>query len=411
MMRSYLVQLGVGVGILLVSVAAFNWVVDPFGYYDRWVIQGFNAVKPAAADYANEVKPYVLAERNPQAVILGNSYSEVGLDPLHPGFAGDFPTTYNFGLRNNRWNHTLCDYGYVTSKLGSNLKRVLLGVRPAGMGDTVCSEAEAPSGGIDHAKLLLSGTAVWQSMRTLLHQDPADSSATREGRASYRRADPGARERFIETLHAPPMCRWDGRTPARVARFAAPETHPPLPGLTRLVEDAVGRGLDLTIIIHPKHAYFYEKLVLCGGAQEHWRRVWWIAKVVEDAAGDAGRIPVWYFTPYHRFMVEPVPSHDPMKYWQDPGHYNYELGDAIQDLVFDSYDADRGDVSDLGFRISTKNLARHYDRVHHERRAFLAANPDFLKGLAELMPQSPPPVAARASFSVSRGASVAPQPR
>jgi hypothetical protein len=118
--------------------------------------------------------------------------------------------------------------------------------------------------------------------------------------------------------------------------------------LTRLVEDAVGRGLDLTIIIHPKHAYFYEKLVLCGGAQEHWRRVWWIAKVVEDAAGDAGRIPVWYFTPYHRFMVEPVPSHDPMKYWQDPGHYNYELGDAIQDLVFDSYDADRGDVSDLG---------------------------------------------------------------
>jgi len=402
-MRRYLLQLGFGVLILLVSAAAFSWAVDPFGYYGGWVIQGFNAVKPAAANYANEVKPPLIVARNPQAVILGNSYSEVGLDPLHPAFVGTFENTYNFGLRHMRWRQTLCHYDYVVSRLGSNLKRVLLGVRPIRMEYASCHVEGMPSGDVDHLKLLLSGTALWQSMRTLLHQDPAAESMTREGRVFHLRTTPGVRERFAKTLNTRPLCRWDSHTPARVESFVAPEAIPPLPGLTHLIKDAIRRGLDLRIVIHPRHAYFYEKLVQCGGVPEHWKRVWWIAKVVEDAAGNARRIPIWYFTPYHELLVEPVPRSGHMKYWQDAGHYNYELGDAILDLVYGSRHPDRDNVSALGFQVSTANLVEHYARVHRERSAFLAANPGFLAELAELMPPSfPPPSAARASVSMLR---------
>jgi hypothetical protein len=72
-----------GVPILL---AGFVVATDPYYLYGAPSWHGFNLVRPIYEPYVVSVKPYQIWRMRPQAVVLGGSSPEVGIDPRHPGW-------------------------------------------------------------------------------------------------------------------------------------------------------------------------------------------------------------------------------------------------------------------------------------------------------------------------------------
>src|SRR5260221_12967188 len=71
---------------LVGSVGAFNRIIDPYGYFRDVEIAGVNADKTRAPGNERLVKPALMRRLAPQAMIVGSSFAEVGLPPMHPGF-------------------------------------------------------------------------------------------------------------------------------------------------------------------------------------------------------------------------------------------------------------------------------------------------------------------------------------
>lgn len=91
------------VGILAVILvtpsilaAALVLLVDPYYVAGSPDIAGLNAVRPLYEGQVLAAKPYQVRRLKPQAVALGSSRVEVGIDPRHPGWAGQ--PVFNFGV-------------------------------------------------------------------------------------------------------------------------------------------------------------------------------------------------------------------------------------------------------------------------------------------------------------------------
>ena len=82
-----------GVPILLTGFVA---ATDPYYLFGAPSWRGFNLVRPAYEPYAVALKPYQVWRMRPQAVVLGASSPEVGIDPRHPGW--DKASVFNFSI-------------------------------------------------------------------------------------------------------------------------------------------------------------------------------------------------------------------------------------------------------------------------------------------------------------------------
>ena len=67
---------------LLLLVAGFNILVDPYGLFRLVDAPAFNATKPTSGAHGAMVKAYQVLRVDPAGLILGNSRAEVGFDPL-----------------------------------------------------------------------------------------------------------------------------------------------------------------------------------------------------------------------------------------------------------------------------------------------------------------------------------------
>jgi len=88
-----LVVLICGAPLLL---AGFIVATDPYYLFGMPGWRGFNLVRPIYDPYALAVKPYQVWRMRPQAVVLGASSPEVGIDPRHPGWGA--ARVFNFSI-------------------------------------------------------------------------------------------------------------------------------------------------------------------------------------------------------------------------------------------------------------------------------------------------------------------------
>lgn len=96
-MVSYLKQFVVVVVLLFVSVAAINWVVDPFAIWHNKCVENLNCHKTEAGDKIYLTKAYQWRHIEPEIIILGNSRPELGLNPDSSYFQGK--AVYNLAIR------------------------------------------------------------------------------------------------------------------------------------------------------------------------------------------------------------------------------------------------------------------------------------------------------------------------
>jgi hypothetical protein len=388
--RAFVLRLLVGGGMVMIAIGIINRVVDPFWYYRDVSIKGINADKPLFLRYERHVKPAILAREKPQAIIVGSSLSEVGFDPLNQSFTdGGRLKGYNFAVAGGQWRITRCYFEYALAHAPA--RRVVLEVRPpANLGEVGCAGEEAGLDVADVGDLLFSVRALRASVQTVQEQGKDFGGYTPEGQFYYARHAAGVESRFRDQLRqmfkekrCAPGAFSSEAGPAPRAQKVEERTAFDLSGLRRVVESARERGVELRVVVHPKHAYVVELEIRCGESTNTWNALQQMARVIDDASGGDDRIQFWVFADYNDVSAEPV--REGMKFWQDPLHLNYEIGDMMFEAMFGKPGSRS---STIGYRVTAENVDDLRDRFEARRRTFIGANPWFYPGLLALLPPS-----------------------
>jgi len=387
--RAYTIGLLLGLALLLAVAAAVNWLVDPFWYFRGPEIEGFNAVKPKFARFERHIKPQLLARERPQAIVLGSSLAEIGFDPGNAALtAGGRLRAYNFAFAGSDWDLVQCHFDYALG--ATDLERAVIGVHPGALpAPRDCASRLTEISEFSPAKLLLSLQVLNQSVHTILEQGKGRSSHTREGRYLYARSAPGVDSRFREFLlergRSDPACTRD-RVPASpppshaiAAAHVTPAAGLDLSGLRSVIRKARARNVELRLFAYPQHALFVELDMLCGQAAGRWAALAAIARVVAEEA-PRGRVELWDFYGYNEMTGEPIAGRSP-RYWQDPEHFNFEMGGIMLADMFGG--APRGE---LGRRIVPGSVDEAYRAFLEDRDRYLAQHPRFYEDLRAVLP-------------------------
>jgi len=384
--RRFSIWLLVGILGTLGLAGLFNRIVDPFWYFRDVSIDGFNAVKTKFRRFERHVKPAIVAREKPDAIIVGSSFAEIGLDPRNASFTdGGRLVGYNFGIAGASWAMTRCYVEFVLQN--TEPKRIVVGIPLNDLPAIDCSESVATMGAPGMGPLLFSARALRASVQTVLEQHKQRPSHTREGLYFYARAAGAAQRSFNEMFSArlrPQSCdlRKLGSATAPLPPVASPKRALDLTGLRQLVSTAVARRIELRLVIYPQHVYNLELDALCGDAIDRWDALEQMAKAVEEAGGGSSLVQLWEFYGYNDVTGEPVAPD--MKYWQDPQHFNVEVGNMMLEEMFGT---PKDGHPEIGRRVTpgTQDAARR--RYDAARQAFIADHPWFYPGLARLLPQ------------------------
>ena len=376
--------------LVLGLVGAFNRVVDPFWYYRDVEIAGFNSVKTKFSRFERHVKPAIVARDKPQALIFGRSFAEIGFDPLNAAFTHDGALAgYNFGLAGTSSEVVPCYLEYALAV--TDIKRVVIGISPGQIPAVDCRRKLPDIGQIRYVTLLLSASAFKASLETVMGQEREQPSHTAAGLYFYTRGEPGTDRRFreffqIRKQHEPACGLAAGRVGApqsvsgEMAKFEVADSID-LGGLRQMVRLAVAREIELRIVAYPRHAHSLELDFLCGTAHRNWQALLQIADLIEREGGPG--VQLWEFYGYNAVTGEPIAS-APARYWQDPEHFNYEVGNVILNEMFGAPARAGLFNGRLGRRVTPSNVGASYRDFLLERNAFLRDNPWFYPALSDL---------------------------
>ncbi|NNM82399.1 MAG: hypothetical protein HKL98_07365 [Burkholderiales bacterium] len=369
--KKYIFSFFLYLGVLLLLVAAFDRVVDPFWYYRDISIHGFNEIKPKFRRYERHVKPAILEREQPGAVIFGSSYSEIGFDPSRlADLTGD--KAYNFALAGAGWDMVYCDVQYAL-KYDHHLRWIVLGIHPQSMPVQDCNLPEMHHP--DLVSFLLSTDALKASLETVLEQAKSKPSHTAQGLYFYTRGLSGTEARFREYLPAHAPCSLNH--PAE-----NPDRNPDLTGLRNILREAARRKIGVKLVVYPRHAIPVELEYLCKARQARWEVLSVVASLVEAESGKNDRIQLWDFEGFHPISLEKI-SNAPAVYWQDPAHFNFEYGNLMLDEMFGK------SAPEYGYRLTTEDIPVREQAERIAREQYLKLHPEFDKKVESLSRTNP----------------------
>lgn len=355
---------------------AFNRVVDPFWYFRDISIEGVNAIKPKFRNYERYVKPLLVQSEQPGSLIFGSSYAEIGFDPLHPALtaAGG---SYSFALAGAPWEMVACDVKFALAK-DANLRQIVLGIHLGDMPKINCDTEIEKMAAPDLRAFLFSYDAFEASINTVLEQHKQKPSHTSEGQYFYTRGTPGTEIRFREYFAQHPSCKFESAVLQPMEKDDRVNTTKlELSGLQELIGEIIKRGIVLKLVVYPRHALLLEQEYQCGTRQARWNELGQVADLVKS--NRSGLVEVWDFEGYHAIGTEPI-SDQPGYYWQDPRHFNFEMGNIMLSEMFGL------DPAQLGMRVSPDAIALRAELERRQRLQYLTEHPEFLTQLLKLSP-------------------------
>jgi hypothetical protein len=375
-MKRYLLVWVTLTGILLTLVAIFNFVVDPYGLFRVVDKKGLNSIKPAAGSHGQMVKAYQVLRVQPRGLILGNSRMEVGFDPEYSAWPAQARPVFDLALpgtgtsvslqylqhvlanaeRNPAakpkivvWGIDFMDF-LVSSNLpdkaepkvhlvGTNENRRLL-TNPDGSANPSRVFQQIK----DYTESTFTLDAFLDSIQTLASQkNPYSENLTPLGANPMRdylkiEKDEGYWAVFQQKDLG--YIKDDLRRP--VAIFDSDgRSSPALDDLRQVIKLCERHGIALRLVIYPYHAHFLEIIRITGHwpAFETWLRT--TAQIVgtKSSAQESSNIQLWDFSGFNEITTEPIPAKGDRNtklhwYWES-GHFKSELGDLVQDRIFD----------------------------------------------------------------------------
>jgi hypothetical protein len=326
--------------LLAALVLAFTRLVNPYGYWGGPTLAGINDAKPFANQHLIPVKHSQYGRVPYTTVLIGNSRTEVGLDPLSRAWPAAMQPVYNFGMP-GMGLPTSVD-AMIQAAVVHKPKAIILGVEyldfrvteddwreAAAAQPTVDPTYRTPTA--DLTSILFSLDAVRESTLALFEARKAHPATTTahgyNGLNDYH--DIVAAEGYAAIF--------DQRDREYVERFQTQKRRLAWPGaganrnwqaLVRLVAFCRANKIALTLHTFPYHADLLMIIDRSGllPELEAWR-----ADLKRFA--QAKNVALYDFIGLDERTTEPVPAPgdktSKMTYYWEAGHFRSALGDAL----------------------------------------------------------------------------------
>lgn len=389
--KQFAVSFGLGIFALLALVGIFNRIVDPFWYYRDIEIKGFNAIKTKFVLYERHVKPALLMRDQPEAIILGSSFSEIGFDPANQFFTDHGRLkSMNFALSGAQWNMVQCEFEFAASH--APIKRALVGFTPGNLPIADCAKDFALIGQVSTVQLLFSDSALQASIDTIRHQKNKMPSHTRDGMYFMPHPETAADIRFREFLlqrikeyqlireNVPCLKPTDasGTTPD-----LSLEKPLDLSGLGRMIRTAREHGIELVLFAYPSHTYMLELARQCGDQDAKWQAMKQISDLVDAESTKGSQVRTYQFYGYNSITTETIEA-TPATYWYDPMHFTVEMGNLMLVEMFGA------NSPRLGHQLTSASINADYQNFLLGRIEYLKRHPDFQSDIKKLFPPDMP---------------------
>ncbi len=398
--RIYVKRLSFLILAVLTLFGGFNWLVNPYDTYRSPSIEGFNAEKPEVRTHLRMAKAYAVRVLRPQAIILGTSRGEVGVDPSHGGWPSQL--VYNLSIDGANMYEILRFFQHAHHI--QPLKQVLLtldffsfGTNNTNKADFIEAELSVnyvgrstPIFSTGAKSTLFSTDTIISSIATLRQQKSSignlrDGMVKPEQKASYVKAK-GHHAWFITTAIEYATSHYlPGGYNYTVDSAGSPFTY-----YRKILQIAYRDGIDLRMVISPSHVRQWEVLAAAGlyPKFEAWKRA--LVAINEEEARLAGKtpFPLWDFSVYNALTTEAVPPpgdiQTAMRWYWDSSHYKKELGDLMLDRVFGYHKPGRVVPDDFGVLLTSQNIDSHLQKIRADRQHYRDTHPDDIAEIEEI---------------------------
>ena len=174
------------------------------------------------------------------------------------------------------------------------------------------------------------------------------------------------------------------RSIASAVQPIQPAANIDLAGLRSVIRAARAHGAELAFVIYPRHALSLELEFACGDPRTRWSHIAAIAQAVAEEAPDSSA-SLWVFDGYDAPRGERVAGREPV-YWQDPEHFNFELGARMLAAI---YASEYGREQGFGAKVFPGNIDAIYTQLLAQRERFLVSADWFYGDLRALAAPAP----------------------
>jgi hypothetical protein len=378
--------------ILLLMVAAFNAVIDPFGMILLNESAVLDAHKPAIYTRVRLYKAYEIARVRPQSIILGTSRSHIGFGCGHEAWKRLDGPCYNlaFDGATSREMYAYLRHAYAVRPL----KHVLLGLEPYHLAPSISTtrpdfdplvlrdpEGDAvPRWFTGDLRLLISSDTLKASIDTLEAQATPEPTwfgpdGQRLGEVFFRQIDGSFRELgprgyFDLTDQREVAYQTEWMVARRKHKASRPDPPPDrnetsLAYVRRIVEFCRSHDIDLRIVVTPAHAHQLEIMAASSDWSELERKKRDLVRIVDEENSfhpELPPTPIVDFSGYSSITEEPPPSPDArteLRYYWDSSHFKSIVGDYVLDRVYGVSSPARQIPPDFGVRLTATTIDRY----------------------------------------------------
>jgi hypothetical protein len=359
-MRSYVLWFCGVSGAAIASVAALNYIVDPYLTH-QWDTPAVQRLRPPRERLSVWSKTYAVARYRPDVIYLGNSRTEVGMPAPMPEFQGK--TVFNGALS-----------GASAGDVMAMARHVLKVSAP----EIVVWGLDAPSfslvvGTHDFDRDLVATGSNYFSQRALLNIKRSltvdmtrDSVLLLAGRfGAVCRSSLALYGQHDEQCLANRIGGWGGTSTAvapRVSEYVrgAGPSGDAMSEFTGVLASMCQRGIKVRLYINPTHATTADALFWSGkwSGMEQWLRT--MTERVSRERGKGCDAKLYDFSGFNSVTTEPIPqaSHSKeMAYYWEPSHYRANVGRMIIRRMFGGMQGSA--AGDFGIELLPTMLDQH----------------------------------------------------
>ena len=366
---------------LLLLTATFNRIVDPLWYYRDVSIKGFNAIKTEYHSYERQVKPIFIKEYKPEVVIFSNSFLEVGFNSQHPSLTDNGKyRSYNYGIAGASWDKVYCNVLYAVDN--TVLRTAVIGIQPGPLPEIDCSSKQQSISKLEQKTLLFSFDALRASFNTVRRQDRSPTHDI-NGLSYYHRGNGGQIEQVFKNdlsryVMFPTKKNCQPLNFTENPSWSSPKLIVDTGGLKKLLVLLLSRHVKVILVVYPNHALWMDLLMSCGDLTERWQYLYKIATQVNEINNNSGLVELWDFQGTSDMLTEKI-NNGHVKYWQDHGHFNYEMGDVMLDVIFNNKQVTSvNSIDDFGVLLTPTSLIERFYNFFKNRKDFVQKNPWYI---------------------------------
>jgi hypothetical protein len=357
--RTYLSRLLFFTLFFALAVIVFNRLVDPYAIFGARRVAGFNQYKIDINDFTRLSKRYQPELEPHDALIVGNSRVELGINPAHRCFHQAGLRVYNLGLPGAGVQTQLA---YALNIMYQQpVKQVFVSVdftdfisknppsapaAPSLMAQNRSQLRYLPDGDPNPDYLAILAADYYKSLFTL---DALVSSVITVAGQSARAADrdetgfnpgrdfaeavrvEGARALFVQKLDELQRKYSD----QWYLRGVSGQLDPSFQDFSEFLAIAARRGVQVHLFTNPFHESYWQLMKQHGLMPLYQDWVESIEQLVLKHR--AGSVSLWDFSGDSRFIHETVPAEDarsgPLEWFWEPAHYRQELGSLMVDAM------------------------------------------------------------------------------